>query len=127
MLMEAPIYDLRAHHGLCLSFFIGQGYSGEFVENMAHTKAELDKNPLVHIVDHADVICKHCPNHIGGACSSLEKVCRYDSQVLKLCGVVPGAVMPYLDFVGLVQKRILLLRKRKEVCPDCQWNDLCNG
>lgn len=28
------VYRIRAHHGMCFSFFQGKGYSGEFTENM---------------------------------------------------------------------------------------------
>ncbi len=33
------VYKIRAHHGVCLYFFQGKGYSGEFVENMSRMKA----------------------------------------------------------------------------------------
>lgn len=39
------VYRIRAHHGMCLAFFRGQGYSGAFVENMANMKAILEENP----------------------------------------------------------------------------------
>lgn len=41
------VYKIRAHHGMCLSFFQGKGYSGDFVENMARMKAILAENPEI--------------------------------------------------------------------------------
>jgi len=52
--MDEASISLRAHHGLCLHFFQGKGYSGAFVENMARKKAMLEENPLVRLTDQAD-------------------------------------------------------------------------
>ena len=41
--MDEAVIPLRAHHGLCLRFFQGKGYSGAFVENMARKKAMLEE------------------------------------------------------------------------------------
>ena len=41
--MDEAVIPLRAHHGLCLRFFQGKGYSGAFVENMAQKKAMLEE------------------------------------------------------------------------------------
>ena len=43
------VYKIRAHHGMCLSFFQGKGYSGDFVENMSRMKAILEKNPEISL------------------------------------------------------------------------------
>ena len=58
-------YKIRAHHGLCLYYFKGKGYSEEFVRNMTKIKKELEKNPLVLITDRADDVCTACPNRTG--------------------------------------------------------------
>ena len=44
------VYNLRTHHGMCLYFFQGKGYSGEFVENMRAMKAILEENPKVRLL-----------------------------------------------------------------------------
>lgn len=87
--MDEAVIPLRAHHGLCLHFFQGKGYSGAFVENMARKKAMLEENPLVRLTDQADEICRACPNNLCGQCESAEKVRRYDRAVLSLCGLTP--------------------------------------
>lgn len=92
--MDEASISLRAHHGLCLHFFQGKGYSGAFVENMARKKAMLEENPLVRLTDQADEICRACPNNLCGQCESAEKVRRYDRAVLSLCGLTPGDVLP---------------------------------
>lgn len=117
------VYRLRAHHALCLFFFRGQGYSGEFVENMTRMKEILEENPTIRLMDSADDICAACPNGFAGSCA--EKACRYDREVLRRCGFSAGAEMPYSVFSQKVLKAILIPEKRKEICGDCQWSNLC--
>ncbi|MCH5323955.1 MAG: DUF1284 domain-containing protein [Eubacterium sp.] len=118
-------YIIRPHHGMCLAFFSGKGYSEEFVKNMTEIKSQLAKNPLVCITGEADMLCAFCPNNKDGICTSEEKVREYDRQVLEKCGLSVGDVLPFLDFEKLVQENILLCGKRKEICGNCEWNELC--
>ena len=39
-------FDVRAHHGLCMSFFEGKGYSDSFTANMAEKKMLLESGIL---------------------------------------------------------------------------------
>lgn len=118
-------YKIRAHHGLCLYYFKGKGYSEEFVENMTDIKKNLAKNPPVLITDRADAVCTACPNHKDGLCATEDKVTEYDRQVLSRCNISPGDIMPFSEFEQLVQQNILISGKRKEVCGKCQWDALC--
>lgn len=119
------VYTLRAHHGLCLAFFNGVGYSDGFVKNMAEIKSVLDNNPLVRITNQVDEICRNCPNNVNGKCLSEPKVFEYDKQVLQRCGLKPGIIMPYFEFRQLIHCHILSLEKREEICQDCEWTALC--
>ena len=78
---------LRAHHGMCLSFFRGKGYSEGFTAHMAKIKEELESDPaqLIEIVQTMDVICVACPHNKQGVCDTQEKVERYDAAVLRYC------------------------------------------
>lgn len=118
-------FNVRAHHGLCVTFFEGKGYSDSFTTNMAEKKALLEKDPIVTIVDHADEICEACPHNNGGVCSSLGKVAKYDSAVLERCGIESGTKLHWSDFVKLVSERIIGAKKLYEVCGDCQWYSIC--
>ena len=124
--MEHRVIDLRAHHGMCLAFFQGKGYSGEFVTNMAEMKAVLEENPSVRLRAETDEICAACPNNLGGCCESGEKVIRYDREVLRRCGLREGTVLPYRDCEALVRRRILETGQREEICGGCQWSGLCH-
>lgn len=124
--MNEQVYKIRAHHGMCLYYFRGKGYSDDFVRNMTDKKRELMKNPMVCITDQADIICALCPNNADGICTAEEKVAEYDRQVMMRCNLSEGDCIPFLDFEHLVQQNILFCDKRKEICGDCQWDSLCN-
>lgn len=117
-------YRLRAHHGMCLPFFRGEGYSGAFVENMSRMQAILGENPPICLMDSADDICAACPNRQMENCA--EKASRYDREVLRRCGLSAGQVLPYREFSRRVMETILRPGKRAEICGDCQWSSLCN-
>ena len=116
-------YRLRAHHGMCLPFFRGEGYSGAFVENMTRMKAILEADAAIILTDSADDICIACPNRLTESCRS--KASRYDREVLERCGLPVETRMSYRDFSRLVIDRILRPGLREEVCGDCQWSGLC--
>ena len=117
------VVNLRAHHGMCLSFFQGKGYSGEFVENMSRMKAILAENPEIILMDGPDDICAACPNRLTETCA--EKASRYDREVLRRCGLSVGERLPYREFSRKVIETILRPGVRAEICGDCQWSSLC--
>lgn len=118
-------FQLRPHHGMCMAFFQGKGYSSEFTAHMAETIQQLGDETMVRICAQTDVICGKCPNNQSGTCETERKVAEYDRQVLERCGLADGAVLPYGQFRGAVQENILGPGSRKEICGDCQWNELC--
>ena len=117
------VYKIRAHHGVCLYFFQGKGYSGDFVENMVRMKAILAENPEIILMDGPDDICAACPNRLTETCA--EKASRYDREVLRRCGLSVGERLPYREFSRKVIESILRPGVRAEICGDCQWSSLC--
>ena len=116
-------YNIRAHHGMCLTFFQGKGYSGDFVENMGAMKKILEQNPLIRLVEGYDDVCAACPNKLAESCA--EKASRYDREVLRRCGLSVGDTLPYLEFSQKVIETILRPGLRGSICGDCQWSGLC--
>ena len=116
---------LRAHHGLCLCFFQGKGYSGEFGKNMTEKRMALERNPPGRLTDQTDEICRACPNNQSGQCLSAEQALRYDREVLAPCGPTPGEVLPSRALEARVLETILIPGHREEICGDCQWTALC--
>lgn len=124
--MEKYPYKLRAHHGMCICFFEGQGYSNEFTKHMAEIVHKLGENPLVCISDETDIICQKCPNNQSGICETAAKVAEYDRQVLLQCGLATEAVLPFAEFQAKVYEKIIHSGKRETICGDCQWNAICH-
>lgn len=118
-------YTLRAHHGMCLCFFKGKGYSAEFVEHMTSLSNELKEDPLIRLSNETDIVCEKCPNNDNGRCKTAEKVARYDRLVLKECGLTVGTVIRFNDFRALVCDKIINKGKRECICGDCEWNEFC--
>ena len=53
---------LRPHHGMCLAYFEGKGYSDDFTVNMQNMLDLFEKGTDVELVAAGDEICKVCPN-----------------------------------------------------------------
>ena len=118
-------YKLRAHHGMCLAFFIGKGYSDEFTGHMLEVKNSLEGNPYVCVTCSTDIICSKCPNNKFGKCTSEKQVNEYDKEVLRRCNLSDGDIILYNEFKELVYKNILIPEKRQKICGNCKWNELC--
>ena len=117
---------LRAHHGMCLAFFEGKGYSAGFTAHMAQVLEYLEQeNPIVTVVAEADCICGGCPHLANGICESADLVQSYDRQVLSLCDMEEHSVLPWREFAAHVAEYILSQGKRSEICGGCQWSSIC--
>lgn len=116
---------LRPHHGMCLAYFKGYGYSDEFAVHMRKVQDYLKTDAIVHLAVETDIICLKCPNNINGACEKPELVARYDSEVLRRCGLSEGEELGFAEFFALVQENILGPGLRGKICGDCQWSEIC--
>ena len=119
------IYRIRAHHGMCFSFFQGKGYSGGFTENMWAMKEKLERDPEVVLLEEVDDVCAHCPNNREGVCISGGKAEDYDRQVLERCKLLPGTQIRWKEFEKKVQELIINTGEREKICGNCQWNEIC--
>ena len=117
---------LRAHHGMCLAYFIGEGYSGGFTAHMGRVLAALKPDTPVRLAASVDAVCAACPNNSGDVCDKQAQVAGYDEAVLSLCGLTEGDELPFGAFTRLVQARILAPGLRREICGACQWSGICD-
>lgn len=115
--------SLRPHHGLCLGFFEGKGYSGEFSRNMAAVLASLTPETPVRLVEGHDAVCACCPNRFSPCPNAPD----YDRRVLELCGLEPGQALTWGAFREAVHSQILLPGRLSAVCSSCRWAALCQG
>ena len=116
---------LRPHHGMCLAYFIGEGYSDGFSVHMQEMLDVFQKGAKIQLHADTDEICSACPNNENGRCSSFSLVEKYDNAVLEACGLKNGQVMEFDEFTEIVQREILSSQKRKEICGNCQWDSIC--
>ena len=112
---------LRPHHGLCLGFFEGKGYSGEFSRNMASVLSQLTPDTPIRLAEGHDAVCARCPNRFTPCPNAGD----YDRRVLDLCGLEAGQTLTWGAFREAVVSCILAPGKLSAVCGDCQWADIC--
>lgn len=123
--LQGGALPLRPHHGMCMAYFVGHGYSDAFTAHMGELLAALRPESPVLLKVGADSVCGACPNNVGGICEKPELVAAYDRAVLELCGLSEGCALPFGRFTALVEERILSQGRRASICGDCQWNEIC--
>ncbi len=118
---------IRPHHGMCLAYFQGKGYSEGFTGHMQEMKERFESDPQVKLVVDTDEICSACPNNEKGSCTSARKVEGYDRAVLEYCGLKEGQELSALTFFRQVQEQILIKGRRSEICGNCVWDEICRS
>lgn len=120
---------LRPHHGLCIRYFSGKGYSEEFVENMMSVISSLQEDTNVTLIMTGDDICKACPNGGGTQCNTEDKIKKYDKAVLDILGryLPEGETLTYGVFQKLIEEHIIKAGEFDRICGDCSWGDLCHN
>ena len=98
---------LRPHHGMCLAYFEGKGYSDGFTVNMQKMLEFFEKGADIELTVSGDEICKECPNLKEGSCVSAGLVEAYDRKVLEACGLSEKVQMRFQEFVENVQKNVI--------------------
>ena len=119
------IVRLRAHHGMCLAFFEGKGYSRGFTANMEKVKNCIKDETEVELCMEKDVICSACPNLKNGICATGDKVEKYDRMVLEACGFSEGVRVSWREFSRAVEKNIIRAGRREKICGGCSWTEIC--
>lgn len=125
--MSKTVIPLRAHHGMCLAYFEGKGYSQGFTAHMQTVLDGMADDPIVELMTQKDVICTHCPNLVQGVCNTPQLVLEYDLQVLSRCGLKEHDKLPWSEFTRLVSEQILFRGCREEICGSCQWTAICKA
>lgn len=121
---KEKVLSLRAHHGLCMAYFVGEGYSSGFKKHMAEVLQAVQPETPVRLAAGVDEICSACPHNCGGVCES-PTVDSHDRTVLQACGLQKDQQLPFGEFTSLVQEKIIAKGLREEICGDCQWSSIC--
>jgi len=123
---EFSAIPIRPHHGMCLAYFEGKGYSTGFTAHMQEMLEVFLQDRDVVPVLKTDEICNACPNNQDGVCETEEKVLRYDRAVLGAVGLSEGNRISFRSFTEKVQEKIITEGLREIICGDCQWNEICS-
>lgn len=119
---------LRPHHSLCIQFFIGKGYSEDFIKNMTNVINCLETNdPVIQFTSDRDIICSCCPNLDNGICTSIDKVLQIDSRCLHTSGLEFNSKIRWSELKKTVYDKIISCGKLSAVCQDCCWHDICRS
>ena len=94
---SSALIRLRGHTLLCLQGFRGEGYSSEFIANMAAIHRTLIDHPevLVEVLASPDAVCVACPHRHPTGCMlngerSEEEMIEQDHEVLRRLGLKAG-------------------------------------
>lgn len=133
------IIKLRGHHLVCLCYFIGRGYSSDFIENMSKIWKFLKSCPNlknINIVCGFDDLCSCCPNKFKNSedvlqtsyfnfegCSSKNSLNR-DKAYLNLFRFKIGS---FVSFAEVSKKESSLVSDYvfSKFCGSCRWFKLC--
>ena len=121
---------IRAHTLLCLQGFRGEGYSAEFVDNMAAIHQRLADDPAqwVEIKDAPDAMCGACPHLLPMGCSlhgteSEPHMQAQDHDVLVRLGLHVGDRLPWADILDRIRTS-LTGESLTNICGQCRWLSL---
>lgn len=117
---------LRPHHGLCIRFFEGKGYSEDFTKHMAQMVKSLKDNTKVRVTVGCDCICSACPNFDGTKCDSEEHVASFDGKVMEFTGIFRNQCLTYGEFQRKIEEGIFTPKRFQHVCIDCAWGEICH-
>lgn len=104
---EEIVIPLRPHHGMCLAYFKGEGYSNGFTAHMAEMLKIFLEGKKIRLHVDTDEICSACPNNLGGHCEAGDKVAEYDNAVLEKCGLKAGQTLHFSEFTKKSRKKSL--------------------
>lgn len=124
---ESSPIRLRAHTLLCLQGFRGEGYSPEFVKNMAavHRTLAEHRETVVEVLTSPDVVCGACPHQRVSGCTlngkrSEVEMTNQDRVVLAKLGLKAGRRVPWRDILDRIRQSIRS-DDLPSICGSCRW------
>jgi hypothetical protein len=118
---------IRAHTLLCLQGFRGEGYSPDFIANMAEIHGRLGRHPeiSVRVVAEPDALCAACPNLARSGCllngeGSEAEMQAQDREVMGRLSVSEGEVLPWGEILRRIAGRVDP-EALSDICGSCRW------
>jgi hypothetical protein len=121
---------LRAHHMLCLTTYIGMGYSPAFTANYDGIVARLAAGEPVELVEGPDDICAPLTDDPQAHCHKVS-VTERDRLALEALQALPGGAIG----AGAALTSALMAQLRaafagggvRAACRSCEWAELCDS
>jgi hypothetical protein len=118
---------LRGHTLLCLQGFRGEGYSAEFIANMAAIHRTLADHPevVVEVLASPDAVCLACPHRHSSGCTlngerSEEEMIEQDHEVLRRLGLKVGERLRWQDILARIRTSVTG-NDLPSICSSCRW------
>ena len=123
---DTPV-RLRGHTLLCLQGFRGEGYSGEFVQNLAAIHRRLNEHPeqWIEVIEAPDAVCAACPHQASSGCTvthehSEAEMQAQDRHVMGLLGLQAGTIIRWRDVLKRI-RTVLNGESLLSICGQCRW------
>ncbi|MHB1390416.1 MAG: DUF1284 domain-containing protein [Thermoleophilia bacterium] len=103
--------------------FRGQGYSPQFIANLARVIHQLENNHRqnVRLVAGVDDICCACPHIDAGECNCPDHdVNDLDLRVAGHIGMAPGQSGSWTDMLAVIGNR-MTPNDIRQLCFNCRW------
>ena len=124
---DSTVIRLRGHTLLCLQGFRGEGYSAEFIANMAVIHRTLADHPemLVEVLASPDAVCMACPHRHPSGCTlngerSEEEMIEQDHEVLRRLGLKVGERLRWQDVLERIRTSVTG-DDLPSICGSCRW------
>jgi len=121
------MYEIRAHHLLCIQGFQGYGYSTKFTDNLSEIVTYLySENPVVKITTIVDNICRACPHSKGDLCN--KESChsdRLDNLVLEKTGLKENVGIRLPVAFSRINEQLASPADVNDICGACDWQEKC--
>jgi len=127
--VHAPIPPIRVrgHTLLCLQGFRGEGYSPEFVSNMAAIHQELTGSPdrQIEVIASPDAVCAACPHRQSSGCTingerSEEEMIEQDYEVIRRLGLKAGDRLRWEELIERIRGSVNG-DELASICGRCRW------
>lgn len=123
----SPPIRLRGHTLLCLQGFRGEGYSSEFVSNLAAIHRALNEDPdhQIEVIASPDTVCAACPHRRSTGCTlngtrSEAEMVEQDHDVMRRLGLAAGDRLRYGDLLERICKSVRG-DDLPSICGNCRW------
>ncbi|WP_026486431.1 DUF1284 domain-containing protein [Caldanaerobius polysaccharolyticus] len=119
---------LRGHHLICLNFFQGEGYSGDFIDNVKQLLDMVQKGEKIKVVEGPDDVCSACPYLKGDICTHKEgadeEIKEMDDKARNHLCIESSQEVVWNE----IKQKVNSISRSWfwDFCNGCDWQKVCN-